>query len=97
MLKRSEIKKGGKSRLGTRSRPLEVKPKKNYCGPLSATTRLQHDIESPCLGTYNNSALYPHFDVVIEPDDNLRPLNGQRSEHIREHDDSTRNTLAADF
>jgi hypothetical protein len=97
MLKRIE-KRGKIAYLGTRSRALEVKPKKkDYCGPLSVTTRLQHDVECPWLVTYNDSALYPHFDVVIEPDNNLRPLNGQRSEHIREHDDAIRDALAADF
>ena len=48
-----------------------------------ATTRLQRDVESPWLVTYNDSALYPHFDVVVEPYDNLCPLDGQKSGHIR--------------
>ena len=61
------------------------------------TTRLQHDVESPWLVTYNDSALYPHFHVVIEPNDDFRPLNGQQSAHIKEHDDAVRDALAADF
>jgi hypothetical protein len=49
------------------------------------------------LATYSNSALYPHFDVVIKPDDDFCSLNGQRSEHIGVHDDAVCNALAEDF
>lgn len=52
---------------------------------------------SPSLVTYSDSALYPHFDVVIKPDDDFRSLNGQQSEHIRVDDDATCNALAEDF
>lgn len=60
-------------------------------------THVQHDVESPWLVTYSDSALYPHFDVVIKPDDDFRSLNGQRSECIRLHDDAVYNALAEDF
>lgn len=40
-------------------------------GPLRVAT----SVESVWLVTYNDPALYPHFDVVIEPDDDLGPLN----------------------
>jgi hypothetical protein len=52
---------------------------------------------SPWLATYSDSTLYPHFDVVIKPDDDFRSLNGQRSEHIRVHHDAVCNALAEDF
>ena len=41
---------------------------------------------SPWLVTYSDSTLYPHFDIVIKPDDDFCSLNGQRSD-IRVHDD----------
>jgi hypothetical protein len=51
----------------------------------------------PWLVTYSDSTLYPHFDVVIKPDDDFRSLNSQRSGHIKVHDDAVCNTLAEDF
>ena len=44
------------------------------------------------LVTYSDSALYPHFDVVIKPDNDFRSLNGQRSERIRVHDSPSQRT-----
>ena len=50
------------------------KKKKPQHRRLSVATRVQHNVGSSWLVTHNDSALYPHFNVVVKPDNNLHPL-----------------------
>ena len=73
---RNEKKEGNSRSRYTQVGHSKVEPKeKEKCGPSSVMTHVQHDVERT-LVTYSDSALYPHFDVVIKPDNDFRSLNG---------------------
>jgi hypothetical protein len=81
---------------GAEGRP--NRKKKKLARPLGCGEQLQRDVGVSGQDTHNDSTLYPHFNIVVEPDYDLRPLVGQRSERIELHDNATCGDVpAADF